>query len=266
MATNPEIENLRAEARRRHAAATRKISRIRKTTGAIIANSGADPRRNLKTVAKYNRKQLTAYIDALNQFNNRSNQYVSAGNRSPIPLSSWQEYKRLETALREKASRQLSKYGDKRLPGPGTLTVAERMEILVPKSKGMRSHGAANPREIVNLTPDSIESAAGLDKLIKTLKKKVTDKGTREELKRARINAIDMVKTLPSGDFVERVSNLSNDQFEQLWYYSPFADQVKLSYEIAMAMLSNKEKAFMPSIMQSSMQSMDDLLKWAEES
>src|SRR4051812_16186860 len=89
-----ELDDLRREARRRHKAATDKISRLRKK-GVDLGGSKEDQRRDLGLVKRYNTRQLRDYIGSLNNFTSRDNQYHSSAN-GIIKADRFKVYKDLE--------------------------------------------------------------------------------------------------------------------------------------------------------------------------
>lgn len=96
-----ELEELRATARARRNAATRKVARNRRA-GVDIAGTEFDPRVSNDRIARLNTKQLNALIGRLDSFMSRKSQFVNLA-QGIAPRSEFNEYKKWERKYNKKA-------------------------------------------------------------------------------------------------------------------------------------------------------------------
>lgn len=237
------LESLRAEALRRHKAATRKISRLNKEVGVIVSGSRHDPRRDRRKIGRYNEKQLKAYIDTLNSFIDRKIQFVPDANRDPLPRQQFNELKDTFKKLRDRGMRTLSEVGDLKLPGTD-MTVLEWNRHMKSMREGMRSPDAVSPFEIPkNFSSRALMGEKALKKMLKTMKGRLDDDFEKRLTKKHRESARKMLKDVGLEDVADKLDQMSDKKFRLIFHYSPFIDKVKLKYENVRAMLKAPDKS-----------------------
>ena len=260
---NDELKRLRAEARARHNAATRKASRLR-SQGVEISGSAVDPRRELKKVSRYTQKQLQSYIASLNAFTDRKVQYVPSSHRAPIPRETWREYKKLEDALRVAAGKRLDAVSGIALPSGG-LTVGEHLSMLNKPVKRMYDFTGTTPDKVPKLIPQAVASEKALKKLIASTKAKLKPEHFEKQVSLGRSNAKKMLDDVGAHELDKALDGLTDSQFNALWTYSPFIDQLKLMYGYAQALMSTGQIAMNNEIVANSVNEAKGLIQWAKD-
>lgn len=259
---NAELNRLRAEARARHKAATRKASRLR-AQGIEVTGSAIDPRRSPKSIGRYNAAQLQVYIKSLNQFVSRSNQYVPAEGKVPMARTQWQEYKRLEALMQAKARVKMGELGKHKLPGSMT-TVDERINAMSPNFPSYTDFSGTTPQRVPNLSSKAVHSPQALDKLIRSMRKKLKPGYYPSLVKRGRTSARKMLIDIGEIELVGALEKLSDKQFEILWTYSPFAASLNINYQYAKALMSKGAQAMDDSVLTNELDNAKDLAAWAK--
>lgn len=262
MASAEELRALRAMANRRHRAATRKISRLKSDAGVNVSGSRVDPRRSRTNIKNYTQRQLRSYINQLDNFNSRSNQYVPDVHRNPIPRSQWREYQRLESQYNKNVSQHFSRYRD--LPGPTGMTVGQRMEMMTPKFPYMQDRAVNSPYTPLNRKSTNIGSARALKRLTEDMRDRVKSEHFQGLVKAGRDQFTKMINLLDDPDLKHRVDNLTEKQFDVLWNYTGFPNALSLGYDQNKKLLAGKEKAWTRQVAQQSMSAADELVSWAE--
>lgn len=247
---------LRAEVKAAHKAANRKVSRLRTQKGVELGGTRNDPRRNLAHVKGYNARQLQTYLNELNSFRSRGTQYVSGAMGRTISGSKWREYKRLERRYNEIAERSQRKVRQTFLPSHG-MTVGERDNLLRPT--GPTAIGNRRPMDPINRSPKGIVSDRALDKLISGLKKQTNPNYEQTVIDRQRKVARKMSRGRGNKSQRERLAKLTDKQFNLLWNYTDFPNQMSTKYHTR----TDSDSQFVAKTRSDAEHDIDDYLTWA---
>lgn len=256
-----DIDRLRELVRKRRSAVTAKIARIRRNTGVDIAGKPDDPRRDTKVIKSYNTRQLNRYLGELNSFQSRSVGYVAGAGGVPIPRLKWQEYKRYEKQYNALGKIHEDKIADIFLPTSG-MTLRQRKAMIHPTAVG---EVVNTPYAQIDREPSQVPNAKAMDALIKDMRAKLSKSFLPGEIKKARRQLNDMLKTAGNGEFAKQAAKLSDSQFDTLWNYTNFATLVSLSYEMAKLRAANAKERWHDSVVEDSASDIRELFDWASE-
>lgn len=259
-----ELDELRSLARSRHKAATRKISRIRNTTGLSLSGSKNDPRRELGKIRGYTKSQLRTYIGQLNDFNSRNVQFVSSATKQPMRADLWKQYKALEGRYNRRINEQFETVKDVYLPAVGQ-TIGERMSMITPAHRQLTNPAVNAPYRPAEIRSGNITSEKALKRLIAQKQKQLRPSHRKNLIKNARENFGKMADVINRRDLADAVKGLTDAQFEVLWNYTPFASAIGINYEVIQAMLSDKEKPYHSDALRNAVDSQKALINWAKE-
>lgn len=154
-----DLDRMRDELRKKRQAASNKIARVKRNTGANVAGTQFDPRRQPGIEKRYNARQLQAHINELNQFLSRGTQFVGLRGGKPAPKGEWNVYKRREAWQEEARAAHDAVMGG--LPTPTGMTVRQN-QAMVPESVGSANYG---PYRKYDRQPGDVESLSALRKL-----------------------------------------------------------------------------------------------------
>lgn len=258
-----ELDRLRDEVIRRRRAATKKISRMRRSKGVDISGTNLDPRRSIKTIGHYNRKQLNAYLRVINNFQSRKVGFVAGVEGTPIPKSQWEHYKRLERQYNAIGDRHISRIGDIQVPTTG-LTIKERDATVRPDSKRAQGEVSHRPFSRVDRNPNNVNGTDALNRLTKDLQKKLDKKFLPKELRKARKQVKDMLNTIGNNEYIKDVKDLSDYQFDILWNYTPFANNTSLAYTVIKMKATGSKDKWYSSVVEDQSSDIGEFLKWAK--
>ena len=261
MAGNPELESLRAQARSRHRAATRKISRLLNVHGAEISGTKVDPRRDLAAIKRYNSVQLKAYIRELNAFTSRTTQFVSDAQGRPVASSLWAQYKSLEAQYNARVNREFDTVKDVYMPRWG-MTVGERMAATTPDHRQMGSPAVNAPYAPPTRRPSNVASERALKRLIRDLETRLKPNWRNNQISEGRKQFEQLSSIVGDDKLLKAVRGLTNEQFSLLWNFTPFATAASFVYEVAKAHLSGKQRAFHTDAMQQFSKDTHALVEW----
>lgn len=259
-----ELNELRAMARARHRATTRKISRIKSETGLTISGSKNDPRRDLSRIKRYTKSQLRAYIGQLNDFSSRSVQFVPSATRTPIQADLWKKYKGLERRYNQRVNAQFDTVKDVFLPAVGQ-TIGERMAMITPAHRQLTNPAVNAPYRPAEMQPRNVKSEKALKRLIAQKQNQLKASYRKKLVDDARRQFSQMADVINRRDLARDVAKLSDAQFEVLWNYTPFASAIGINYEVIQAMLSNKEKPYHSDSLRNAVASQKSLIEWARK-
>lgn len=241
MAGNSEVNRLRDLARKRHRAATQKISRAKKQTGAELSGSKFDPRKELGSLKRMNSIQLKAHIARLETFVSRETQFVAGKNNIPLPASKFQKVKELEKQYNETGKKNLSQIENVFLDSAG-MTVGERVAATLPKHPTMAPPASHAPHLPYNRSSKGIPNEKALDKLIKDMKAKTKPGYVRKKLNQQWDAAEKMVEGIRNSKLADEFATLTDKEFNMLWNYTNFAEVSSLDYLIRKSMLHDDEE------------------------
>lgn len=235
---NERVSQLRAEARARHTAATRKVARLR-SKGVQVVGTKYDVRRPSAKIDKLNSIQLAAYITKLNSFVDRKTQFVGDVHGRPIPATLYREYKATERQINNTVNKAYEQIKDINLPGQNR-TIDDRMQAITPKHKHA-GNAANSPYLPVVRNPENFASEKKLKEMIAKNKKRLKTDFLAKDLKRDREVVRVMANTLGRPDLAYRVKKLTNDQFNILFNFWGFINKLGLPYEVAQARIRDKK-------------------------
>lgn len=254
------IAELRTEARRLQRRANNKVSRL-EANNVKIRFTEFDPRRDLKRIDKYNRKQLEAYNNTLRSFNSRRNSFVSSAEGRPIPSSLWREYKAIEARHNAEVDRRMARVANVPLPNSDE-SVADREAKLTPSNRrGIRTPQMRTHNRVVRDSPAGVMGARGLRKLMDNLKRKGTKAYAIEASREQRYNAMEMATRLGDKKLTDKIMRMSNEAFDLLWNYSGFANDMGQKYDVKVQ-TGRKSKSHVE-LSDDSLNNLHDQIAWA---
>jgi uncharacterized protein YeeX (DUF496 family) len=257
-----ELNELRAEARRRHKAATAKVSRLKRAKGADISGTQLDVRRDLGKVKRYTAKQLQAYITQLNNFTSRNTTYLgSAG--APLQGTRVNELQRLVRQYNKIGSEHYGRVADTFVPSSG-MTIKERHENVRDSRKRARGEGAQQPYVYTEINPAHINGPGALEKLIKDYKRKTSQTYNDREVSKARRSVDKMLKEIGVSEISDKFKGLSNHQFDVLWNYVDFAKDIVSEYVKAQMRNTSREDDLTAALENDgNLNALTDIIDWA---
>lgn len=256
--TNADLDALRLEVLKKHAAATKKISRLRRVNGVDIGRTEYDPRRNTLNLQRYTRKQLEAYNAQLTQFNSRAVGFVQGKGGVPIPSAQWREYKALERRYNAAGAKHNASVGNIKVPGSGQ-TIEQRAATLHPTA----NVDIGKMYVTINRTSTNIKSPAALTKLIKQMQKKTAADYVPKEVKKTRKAMSNLLKTVGLSDLQDKVNNLTDAQFNVLYQHTNFSTSIVNSYEYRKLLGTEAEQRWHSSLADTYRSNAEELIDWA---
>lgn len=223
-----ELNELRSLARKRHQAATRKVSRL-KAGGAVIAGTANDPRRNLADVSKMTTREAKAYIRRLDTFNSRETQFVPGARGAVLQGKLWAEHQKLQGQLNAEKRAGLSTIKDLFIPHTG-MTIGERVAMSTPNHPVTHPPASYAPHLQFSTSSRGIPNDEALKKLIKDLKSQVNGKFFKRKAKYQRVAADKIVDGISNTSLADKYKTLSPAEFNILWNYTDFARITSLDY------------------------------------
>ena len=255
------IDDLRAEADRLRRNVTRKISRIRRNTGAEISGTVFDVRRTPHAQDRYNQASLRNYIREMQQFLSRANQFVSGSYEKPIRRSEWQRYQSLEAQYNRHVSEKFERV--KNIELPNGMTIGERAEMITPLHRQMHNPSVNQPYDPPVRKSTSIEGMKALEKLINAMLGRAEESYDSDQVRKGREQFSAMAERLGDAELVEKVKNLSEEQFEILWFHSDFANDISLNYNWIEMMMQGRDQPFVKDMANNAARDYRTLVNWA---
>lgn len=264
------LDNLRNQVARKQRAASAKVSRLTRA-GINVPASGIDPRRDVSRVKNYNRIQLTSYLAQLNRFTERTNQWIPGkGGIAKRPgLAEVRERtlpKRFE-ALRAKYNAASAKhYGE--LSGLMTYkgyTVHERdYEVTSRRTRAM-GRGSHRPMDTFETSADKYENKRLLKAHYDLMKRRLEKDYIPSAISKQRGYALQMANEIGDPTFIKNIEGLTDYQFNVLWNFTPFANEISFWYRAEQMRNEGKELERMHDSMEdSSIRNAFDGMKWAQ--
>ena len=241
------LNELRSQVSRLESNTKRKIGR-NLSKGIIIDGSPVDPRRDSGKVSRYTVKQLESYAKDLQTFNSRATQFEKGVRGAPLPRSEWKRYKQGEQALVNRAESKMKPVADVKLPGPGDETISQRAHKIRTKHPTVSNQGYIPPSR----QPFNVKDLDSLSKLTKANSKRMTKKWQAMESKRAKREMDQMISVFNSKELNEAIhgngvkgkggiKGLTSGQFNILWDFTSFADNLSTGYNAIHAKQSAKQ-------------------------
>lgn len=257
-----QIDNLRRAAVRRANAAGRKIEQLR-ASGIIVSGSEFDPRRDAAKIARYNSRQVNAYIRNLNNFIKNAEFVPSAGGK-PIPVSAANRFERTKQRFnayvdkyREGFKDLVVDYAD----GSAPLTVEQINKIGSDDWKTF-AKGRSAQRPLAH-SESEIQNIEGIDKLRKLeqfMREKMKGDYLPSRIARGREEARQMIAQLNSPDLQADIDKLNDFQFSVVWHEMGLADSLSSTYWTVM----NADNADAAKMQEASMNDTRKIVKWGQ--
>jgi hypothetical protein len=259
-----DLDNLRAEVRRRQQAANAKARRLA-AKGIEVTGTSYDPRRDTSKIGRYTRQQLTNYLGELNAFTSRGNQFTRLANGF-VPVTEWRAYKKPEQTYNRIGKRQYGKVENLILPNSNQ-SVAERDASMRPTNPRVRrAAGEAVKRiyEPVNLRPEQVDSPEALRKLTAHRLRQVSRNYEPEEIARQRKEMKGMVERIGDEKIRNATEALTDDQFKILWNYGSFATDLSRDYERIQLLATGGASAAQDRVHEDARDDIIDAVNWAQ--
>lgn len=261
---NPEVVRLREEVRKRRSAVSGKIARIRRNTGVDVTDTREDPRRPPSAIKRMNSIQLKSYYSKLDAFMSRQVGFVAGSDGVALPKAKALELKRLERKYNAIGAKHMEKIRDIFIPVSG-MTIAEREATIRPDSIRAQGDVVNRPYSPSDRNISNITSEKALDKIIKSMRSKVSRDFLPRELKESRRQMNKMLDDIGLPTIKAQAKKLTDQQFDTLWNYTNFASGVSLRYEIMQAQSEGRKDRWFDSVIRDQAEDMRDLLDWAKK-
>lgn len=272
MVSRDELNALRAEARKRHRDATRKVSRLNRN-GVQLSGTKYDPRRDLERLKSYNAAQARAYINQLDKFVARETQFVQYANGEIDKASAWQTYKKLENAYNRRVNKAYDNVEDLPLPSAyddkGKLvrpenTVGRRMKTKVADRRTSRGAAVNAVYDPPKRRATAVKNRKALKTLTDDMRKRVSGDLDLKAFETGQLVFGKMNNVIRDKDLDAMIKALSPKQFAILWKYTSFADDTTLNYIQAQKLLkTDEDNAMDDDVFASHLRTAKDAAAWA---
>lgn len=254
-----ELDELRAEVRRRQRAANNKISRLR-ANGIELSGTDYDVRRNAKLIGRYNRNQLNSYLGKLNAFNSRANSFVGGAEGAPIPRRVWSQYRKAEAKNNKQVMARLQRLSKTIIPGLGQSPL-DLDQMRAPTRKGMRGVGANKVMRTVKREPRNVTGADAVAKLIKDFERRASPKVQKKLLRQSRRNALSLLGAMGADDLVNRIKKLDDSRLRILVEDTGFMEDAAQHYS---GVLESDNDAITDGLSENKYADLLETIEWAE--
>lgn len=205
-----------ADAERR---ARRKIRRLQKKgvrTGNIAPFRNVDPS---------NTRALNSYYKQLENFISRDTRFVAGQDGTPIPYSTYRDFRRLERKWNKQHDKYWNKYADKPfLSAYGETDTTLGLRSHMSKIKGLQYKGIDYVRE----TPASaLKGVSDIKRRSAILKREISPTYQKKRIQQLRKNLIENAESFNDKSLPKMIRKLSN---EQLFALQNFTNFVPLYY------------------------------------
>lgn len=199
--------------------ARRKIKRLQKKgirTGSITPFRDVDPS---------NTRALNSYHKQLEKFISRETRFVAGQDGTPIPYSSYRDFRRLERQWNKQHDKYWRKYADKPfLTAYGETDTTLGMRSQMTKIKGLQYKGIDYVRE----TPaSSLKGIPDIKRRSDILKKELSPSYQKKRIRQLRKNLLENAESFNDPTLPNMIKKLSN---EQLFALQNFTNFVPLYY------------------------------------
>lgn len=259
--SNDELANLRKLVRARRSAVTAKENRIKRRTGVDIRGTAEDPRRPVNVVTKYNRPQLNAYLKELNNFMSRSVGFVGSAH-GHMPKNDWLAYKKLENAYNRLGSKRFEEIADLFVPIAG-MTLRQREETMNPDKVRGQGEIVVNPFAPIRREAHEIKDVNALAKLKADLAKRMTPEYGPAAIAAGREQMNHMLTVLGNHELSDIAANMSDFQFETMWFNTKFAKQLSSIYFIMKSKSTGGDERWYDSVVGDYSNDIREILTWA---
>jgi hypothetical protein len=225
-----EQERLRKEIDKAYKAVTNKINRTRRQKGAEVAGSKFDPR---KDASAHNRmrspERMQAYLDRLNNFMSRSNQFYAGAGGAPLRAGYFNRaYKPTERqldAVQNKRDAELSS-----VKSPTGFAIKD-LSTALPKAGG---HGRFGPYKRFDRSPGDIASDDAMVALTKQMRDQLNPDYLHNELdnERDRLRKVTEYLGEKATDLADKIEKMDDYEFDLFWFGTNVASGIFLFYEL----------------------------------
>lgn len=236
---NDQLNRLRQQAAAKQRQAGKKISRNATVKDVFISGTEYDPRLPQDKVRRMNSAQLKGYVRRLDQFNNRTTQFVPGARGAPIPAAVWGAFKNAERHVNDARRLALDRIKDIQAPG-NDMTIGEQRAADMPKFPTAAT-AANDPYRPSNRKSTGFTRADFVKKATEDAKRNIRDGGRAKLIAAGREDAMKMLEAVGNGDLAARLSYLSDQQFDILWHNTRFAYSLALEYDTKMKMLARSK-------------------------
>lgn len=209
-----ELNRLRAEVKRARENATRKAARLRRDKGVRIGmEPKLDARRAPGAEQRYNSRQLNSYLNDLKQFNSRGTQFVAGAAGTPIRKEIADQLAPVQerfNASRDFMARRISNIA---VPGTNGVTYGQQQA-----EAGRGYDKSQSPLARAEWDIASMEGEKGVQTAIKTMRDRMSTKGQRRDMRKARFSLDRMAAFQGDGGAMrDRFKAMSGDQILAFW-------------------------------------------------
>lgn len=262
-------DELRAEVKWIRTLVTKKISRIKRNTGALVTGTSADPRRSPGALRNMSASEMEVYRSHLQGFLDRKIQFVAGSRGAPIDRQRWQEYKRLEESANNRNQRLFNTLKDHTLPNGMTVQAWQAMKAA---THPQMTNPSVNTPKPVNRQATQFDRESALDKMVEKMRERDNDDWFHQQVTAGRqqwnqmVDLIDTVRQEVEQPPTQRdrVNALTDEQFAALLFYTEFMNDASLNYEYMMKMFGKSERAHIKTAADRAMEDYDRLIEWAE--
>lgn len=257
-----DLNELRAQARKQHRAATKKISYLRNQKEVELSGSQFDPRRSARAISSYNRNQLNSYISQLETFNSRSTRFYRGARGTVITGEAWRQFRAAAVKVSRRNKVAFEKIAE--IPLPNGTTIRQRVSMTTPKHPTMGTNLSVNrPFEEVKKSPRSMIGNKGALIMAQEMQSRLGPKWFSSRIKSDRESFHKMLAVANDHELSDKVDKLSDEQFNILWNYTGFADALGHWYQNLKDAMLGKEEPYFQETTDQSLRDVDDLIKWA---
>lgn len=258
-----DINELRALVRKRHAAATKKVSRLRVNNGVNVGGTKHDPRRDPANIKRYTRAQLNSYLNQLNGFTNRSTQFASGAEGAVLPGSKVRELQREIRKYNARGQKRDASIGDLKLPGQD-MTVAERAVTIPTKLRTTSGLASTKPFAESKLKISNIAGVDALNKLIADYKRKNSRDYLPKYIEKQRENARKLLNSIGMPQFIPQFDKLTDDQFDTVFNETELPSGLGMGSGLMQLMSQGKKNAAHDAVLVNLETDIAEHLDWAQ--
>lgn len=268
-----EKDRLRQEIAKAHKSVSNKINRIQRQTGAKVAGSNFDPR---KATGAENRMRsesnMREHLARLNEFMSPANQFVSGQRGAPLRKGYFLNiYKKNEQAVEAVRQQRDKAMGD--IQTPTGLSIRQQ-KSAIPEAGGSSVHG---PYKKFDRQASAIKSMDALEKLNADMVNKLKPGYIADAIDKGRENIQTVADIIGNSTVMDGyvddegeshfgINDLTDDEFDKVWFGTNFADRLFLYYELAKERLegTHKERK-QDKVIEDQFAGIHDLIDWAKD-
>ena len=226
-----DSDALRREVSRLRSLVTKKVYRVKKTSGAHVGGTHFDPRPRIP-VTRMTDKQLSAYQSKFSDFLKRdaAHQFVPGYSGSVLTRATFHAYKAAEQKANATKGGILRQYDNIVMPGQyNQTTVANFTAQRRASFPHMTDDATYRPSEM-HRDSKKIDGESAARKLTEQQNAQATQEWYTKKIAQGRENYATMVDMMGRPDLKDKVNELSDEQFGLLLFGSPFMEQTSLKY------------------------------------